>query len=269
MNAKRFREASKAAEYWLTILGFIPLYGNNKPPAVDKLYPLLIPSGGFPSAKTLSESLGKHQQAIHDAKESLDAHTEGGDIVWPREHGWGAIGTGSYKNILPEIWPNAHEAALGIAHLALDMLVAPISDINDAAEQTKLARRLLRDRWKHFETLTVDYVCRLQKRIQRERAKVLTERAEELSYDGPSLLDRALAAVTPNQGEILKYLWNKGTATFDALKGIPGAWRDVPSHDAILAALKKMKGRLESKSIFIVEEISERKRRITIKLPTD
>jgi hypothetical protein len=73
--------------------------------------------------------------------------------------------------VYPHVWSSAHEAAVGIARLALDLLVVPLADITDAAEQQATAKRLLTTYWRAI-AIPISKVAALQERIRRERAKL-------------------------------------------------------------------------------------------------
>jgi len=84
------------------------------------------------------------------------------------------------------------------------------------------------------------------------------------------LLERVLAVLTPNQGRIMTYLWGKKTASYDILKTIPRAWQDVPSDEAITAALKKMRTRLDANNLSVVSiAISDAGRRVNLDRPPE
>ena len=84
------------------------------------------------------------------------------------------------------------------------------------------------------------------------------------------LLDRVLDVLTPNQSRMMQHLWEKKTARYETLRTIPGAWRDIPSDEAITAALKKMRTRLDENNLSMVEiRISQAKLRVNIVRPAD
>src|SRR5262249_39268729 len=70
------------------------------------------------------------------------------------------------------VWSSAHEAAAGIARLALEMLVHPLAEITDPAEQWRAAEQLLAAHWKKF-AMSPAKVASLAERIRSERAKLL------------------------------------------------------------------------------------------------
>jgi hypothetical protein len=82
---------------------------------------------------------------------------------------------------------------------------------------------------------------------------------------GPSLEDRAAALLTPNQAAIWRHLWREKAATYDSLLRVPGAWRDVPSDEAVEKALKRLKEKLEAANLPVgYITISPVKRLVTI-----
>ena len=82
------------------------------------------------------------------------------------------------------------------------------------------------------------------------------------------LLERVLDILTPNQGRILGYLWNRKSASYDTLTSIPKAWRDVPSHDAITKQLKAIRTKLDANNLSVVHMvISTAKCRVTLERP--
>jgi hypothetical protein len=85
------------------------------------------------------------------------------------------------------------------------------------------------------------------------------------------LLERVLTALTPNQGRIMDYLWNKKTASFEALGTIQQAWQNSPpSDETITAELKKMNKRLDANSLSVVAlTISTAKKRASLERPAD
>jgi hypothetical protein len=97
-----------------------------------------------------------------------------------------------------------------------------------------------------------DHTRALPPLITRERALLLREANRHPpprpAGEPPSLLEQALAELTPHQGKILRFLWDKKTASFARLRSIPGAWRDRnhTSDRAIEGKLKDMRQRLEN-----------------------
>jgi hypothetical protein len=116
------------------------------------------------------EDYGRHAEALDQAKDTLAALSDG-PVKW--EHGRGRIAAAYDPTaVYPHVWSSAHEAAAGIARLALEMLVRPLEGITDPAEQRALARRLMAGRWKAL-VIPLEEVAALQERIRRERAKLL------------------------------------------------------------------------------------------------
>jgi hypothetical protein len=98
------------------------------------------------------------------------------------------------------------------------------------------------------------------------RAALAAEQADEAEQ--VPLLERVLAVLTPNQGRIVIFLWEKKTASYETLRTIPGAWRDVPSHEAITGALKKIRTRLDKHNLSVVTlTISDASQRVNLDRP--
>jgi hypothetical protein len=87
------------------------------------------------------------------------------------------------------------------------------------------------------------------------------------SPNGAALLDRVLAALSPNQSRIMEYLWGKKTASYATLRTIPGAWRGSPTDEAITAALKRMSTTLNKTNLPVTLTISVAKKRVTLDRP--
>lgn len=82
------------------------------------------------------------------------------------------------------------------------------------------------------------------------------------------LIERVLAVLTPKQGRIMEYLWDRRTAGYAALETIPEAWRDVPSHEAITKQLKAIRTRLDSNNLSVVSiVVSEASKRVNLDRP--
>jgi hypothetical protein len=75
------------------------------------------------------------------------------------------------------------------------------------------------------------------------------------------------AALSPNQGRIIKRIMDLRTASYDTLRTVPGAWRGGnPTDDAITKQLKAIRNRLVEANIVVGElEISVAKKRVTLK----
>jgi hypothetical protein len=88
--------------------------------------------------------------------------------------------------------------------------------------------------------------------------------------DEASLVDRAVAVLTPNQAIIFRHLWRVKTAGYAALKDVPGAWRPgMPSDEAVEKQMKRIKLRLEESRLPVgYITISPVKRTVTIE-PAD
>lgn len=160
------REASEAAEGWLTTVQLVSLFGPAG--AVDQLYPMLMPGQ---RQDNLLESYNRHVRSINAVRERF-AVVSDGYVKWEVGRGWSAIGRGSPKTWRPLIWDSAHEASAGIARMALGMLVVPLNGITHHDEQRAEAEKLLQRRWKALE-MTTDECAEIEARVRRERAKLL------------------------------------------------------------------------------------------------
>jgi len=148
-----FEAASKAAEYWVNAVSLIADHGRRNSVNV-----------AFRSLAHLEVSYRQHADTIYEAKDELAALSDG-PVKWEHGRGLSAI-AGSPEHVFPHIWSSAHEAAEGIARLALELL------ISDVKQGRALARELLASRWKAL-VITIDESATLQERIRRERAKIL------------------------------------------------------------------------------------------------
>jgi hypothetical protein len=86
-----------------------------------------------------------------------------------------------------------------------------------------------------------------------------------------ALLEQALSVLTPDQGHIFKHIWDKKTASYDALLQIPGAFSSGGVTDeAVTKKLQDMKRRLEEQNLPVgYITISRAKRRITTTPPAN
>lgn len=84
------------------------------------------------------------------------------------------------------------------------------------------------------------------------------------------LLDRLADLLSGNQHRIVKYLWGRKGAGFNALAQIPGAFRDVPSDEAIVRALERIQARLNANpELQVTLSFSADKQRASINRPSD
>ncbi len=87
---------------------------------------------------------------------------------------------------------------------------------------------------------------------------------------GDSLLDRLADILTPQQHKIVKRLWGRTGTGFAALAQTPGCFRDVPSDEAIIKALKRIQDRLNAHpGLGATVSFSQPKRRAMLNLPPD
>jgi len=217
------------------------------------------------SAAALLESLQRDEMQYGDTiRRVLDrlAALSDGPIKWKAGRGLSGF-VRRPDAVFPHVWSSAHQAALEISRLALEHFWWPLEGITDAAEQQATFRKLLSKSRRKAMAMTMGEVAGLQERIRRERAKLLRSiRAGR--KPAATLLDRTLAVLTPNQGRILKYLWDKGTASYNTLQTIPSAFRDVPSPEAITAALKKIRTRLNQHNLPLTLRISDASSRVNL-----
>jgi hypothetical protein len=159
MNTVSFRAASEAAESWLNTVALVAHFGERG--NVDGAYRLLI---GY--SRALQTDYAEHIDVLHGAREALAAQSDA-PVKW---RGLQSVAA-EPEYVYPHVWSSAHEAAVGIARLALDLLVVPLADITDAAEQQATAKRLLTTYWRAI-AIPISKVAALQERIRRERAKL-------------------------------------------------------------------------------------------------
>jgi hypothetical protein len=164
-----FEAASQAAEGWpacVSTISKLAKAGN-----VDEVYKLLMPAtGGL--TNNLYDDYWKHCDALHRMKDQLAAVSDG-PVKWEHGRGWSAVANVPAA-VYPHVWSSAHEAAAGIAWLAIKILVRPLQEITDPGEQWTMAERLLRERWKAL-AISLGEDAALQERIRRERAKLLAQ----------------------------------------------------------------------------------------------
>jgi hypothetical protein len=216
IDPSKFRAASEACEDWLNIVSFISHFGPSG--AVDQLYPLLMPTEAT-KRTNLQTSYNEHAALLDQLKDSL-AVVSDGPVKWEHGRGWSGIARVP-AGVYPHVWSSAHEAAEGIARMALDMLTRPLEGITDPAEQYTEAKRVLAARWKAM-AISLEEVADLQERIRRERAKLLalhtttginvnqkTEQPDDdLPWDGGDDWDD----LAPLPRRLLQYMRNKQQA---------------------------------------------------------
>jgi hypothetical protein len=212
LDLSKFQAASKAAEGWLNTVGHVARLGRcgSVTPAFELLMPTPSTKDGRPY--NLQDSYFEHEEVLEQAQDALTALSDS-PVKW--EHGRGLSGIAPIPAaVYPHVWSSAHEAAAGIARLALQMLVWPLAGITDPAEQRTLAEQLLA---KCCEALTIplDEQAVLFERIRRERAKLLAQyspRAENAekttsqTLPKPDTEGEQPPPLTPEDAAILKVL---------------------------------------------------------------
>ena len=171
-----FQVASEAAESWLNTVYGIAGYGRIG--NFDVAYGLLLPTPATEGC-SLQESFQEHASLLSSMSNRLAAVSDG-PIDWANR-GLRAIAK-LPAAMYPHVWSSAHEAASGLAALALNLLAAPVAGITDPREQWDTAEHFLTSRWKALD-MPMEEVARLQERVRRERAKVL------VSSEHASMLD--------------------------------------------------------------------------------
>jgi hypothetical protein len=168
MSLAKFRAASEAAEGWPAIVAMLAPGKGGRRLGVDMAMKLLMPSKGI--RHNLQDSYRQHIETLDQAMDQLAALSDG-LVKW--NHGRGMSAIARVPSVtLPHVWTSAHEAAAGIARMALILLAEPFAKVTDPAEQVKLAKKLLARRSKAL-VITSEEVADLQARIRRERAKLL------------------------------------------------------------------------------------------------
>lgn len=169
MDASAFEAASIAAESWLNTCGLITSLEPTQVD-VDVIYRLLMPTREAVSRRNLVDRFNDHIGTLEPLFPTLAAVSDG-PVVWAHGRGRSGLARGP-DAVYPHVWSSAHEAAAGVAELAIDFLTRPLEGITDPAEQRQQARRLLDRRCKALE-MSIEEVAALQERIRRERAKLL------------------------------------------------------------------------------------------------
>lgn len=162
----RLRVASQAAESWLNTVSLVAEFGQAG--NVAMAYQMLLPSES--QRRDLQTDYLEHFVTLTQQTEQLAAVSDG-PVIWEHGRGWSAIAHVP-SAVYPHRWSSAHEAAVGIAGLALDMLASPLAGITDPAQQWAIGEQLLAGRAKAL-VMTMEEVAALQERIRRERGKVL------------------------------------------------------------------------------------------------
>lgn len=164
-----FETASGRAESWVNSVAMIAIAGESGDVVT-----------AYQDLTFLAEQYNRHAPVLNAELNRL-ASLSDSPVKW--EHGRGHSAVARVPDVVfPHVWSSAHEAAVGIARLALDLLLLPLEGIADPTEQQKLAQQLLAARW-HAIAMPIDEVATLQERIRRERAK-LDEAKASHSMDG-------------------------------------------------------------------------------------
>jgi hypothetical protein len=172
LDLSKFQAASKAAEGWLNTVGHVARLGRcgSVTPALELLMPTPSTKDGRPY--NLQDSYCEHAEVLEQVQDALAALSDS-PVKW--EHGRGLSGIARVPAaVYPHIWSSAHEAAAGIARLALRMLVWPLAAITDPVDQRTLAEQLLA-KCSTALTIPLDEQAVLFERIRRERAKLLAQ----------------------------------------------------------------------------------------------
>jgi hypothetical protein len=168
----KFQAASEAAERWLVTVSMVVHLGQTG--NVDEAFKLLMPTLPTKNGRlyNLQDSYNEHVEVLKQARDLL-ATLSDAPVIW--EHGRGRSGVARVPAaVYPHIWSSAHEAAAGIARLALEVLAWPVGEITDPSEQWTLAEQLLAQCWQAL-TIPLDEEAKLRERIRRERAKLLVQ----------------------------------------------------------------------------------------------
>lgn len=179
MNPEEFRQASEAAERWLTFVSMAVRLGTpakvGSEPAdsnVDMAYRFLFVSPGS-SGRPVSEEYDAHRHVLDQWVDRVRAKSDR-PVEWEAGRGFADA----------QYWSSAHDAAVNITHITLRLLALPgwyrseweeedepVKELSPA-EQMKYSR----DALAYFSErvrFTSDEAKRLNERIRRERAMVL------------------------------------------------------------------------------------------------
>ena len=170
IDLSKFQVVSEAAEEWLSTVSLVAQFGQTG--SVDLAFELLMPTLSTKDGRpyNLQDSYRKHVEVLDQARDLLAALSDS-PVKW--EHGRGLSGVARVPaSVYPHVWSSAHEAAAGIARLALGLLAWPLAEITDPSEQRTFAQQLLAKCWKAL-TIPLDERAALCERIRRERAKLI------------------------------------------------------------------------------------------------
>jgi hypothetical protein len=195
VDTQSIAAASKAASSWPNTVKIVAHHGEHG--QTDAAYKLLLPSGDSPATwPCLLNSFKQHGSTLQAAFDQLALVNEDGPVVW--EHGRGLSALAAMpEHVYPHQWLSAHEAAWGIADLALDLLAYPLEGA-DPATQYRDAAELLTRNWRAV-AMSVDEVKTLQLRIRGERINLLKPAAERREQDERDQGGRPYKAVASAQ----------------------------------------------------------------------
>ena len=93
---------------------------------------------------------------------------------------------------------------------------------------------------------------------------------ERRDEEDEPLLDRIADILTVQQNKIIKHIWKKKGASFDALTQIPRAFREMPDDETIIKALQRTQQRLNKYPEYRISlSVSKPKRRVQLERPPD
>jgi hypothetical protein len=233
-----FRAASEAAHHWAELLAEFCHHAERReaPSAFANLY-------------RLRYEILLHGGAIDAASERLAVVSDG--VI--THHGM--FGEKGY--------PSAHSAVLAIARDAV-LVMIDLAGLGGREVPPGWLQRFEAQASALWERVTIRE-SRMQAMILRERAKLL-DRAR--SDDKASEMDKVRAVLTGNQARLWEFLARRKTCNYKGLRSVLGAWRDVPSDDAITKQLKDMKRRIEAANLPVgYITISTSKKSVTLSDP--
>lgn len=241
MDLESFKAASEAAESWVITIADARYFADRGEirAAYGTLMKLVLPTNK------------EHDALLRELTEDLAAISDG--LI--RHNGLG--GSRSYTS--------AHEAILEIRDMLYLVFLAHLMNIEGDVQRENMAKQWFAD---HADALSMNS-SEMRARIRRERAKLLAQATPDTgASEPPPLREQVLAALTENQRNVVEYLWDhKAGASFDTIKGIPGAFRQGTSadDDTIKEMVKKANRRLQGESLPVSLSVSGR--RLILNLP--
>lgn len=200
--------ASERAEAWVHIIHMVGYLGERG--STLEAYRLL---------DFLQDDYARNIEALRADLQATITVSDG-PVPWPEDRGYSA----AYQGGTVSCWSSAHEAADGLARMALSLLVWPLDGLEDADQQRLVCVQLLQERWKAIAIPQAEAAA-LQERIRRERAKLkLLPTAEPVWTD----------AFVP-----IKQLWEGKFETYRAAK------KFVDEHRSEIRTRKPSAQRLE------------------------